>query len=96
MTPQPDGIYRHLITVSNFFETQGVPYMVIGGIAVGMWAAPRATIDLDFLVGVDEAGLPSLINSAKHARFVIFDDRPMKFKRVTLFRMLLQPEYGTS
>lgn len=94
MTPQPDGLYQHLITVSNFFETHGVPSMVIGGIAVGIWAAPRATIDLDFLIGADETGLPSLVNAAKQAKFVIFDDRPMKFKRITLFRMLLQPEHG--
>jgi hypothetical protein len=94
MTPQRDGLYQHLITVSTFFETQHMEYMVIGGIAVGVWAAPRATIDLDFLVGVDDHGLSSLINAAKEARFVIFDDRPMKFKRVTLLRMLLQPEHG--
>ncbi len=94
MTPQPQGLYQHLITVSNFFETHGVPSMVIGGIAVSMWAAPRATIDLDFLVGADETGLPSLVNAAKQARFVIFDDRPMKFRKITLFRMLLQPDQG--
>jgi hypothetical protein len=94
MTPHPDGLYQHLITVSTFFETHGMPYMVIGGIAVGMWAAPRATIDLDFLVGVEDDGLPSLIRSAKESGFVIFDDRPMQFKRVMLFRMLLQPEHG--
>ncbi|MBI3607980.1 MAG: hypothetical protein HY207_08440 [Nitrospirae bacterium] len=94
MTPLPGGLYQQLITVSEFFETRRVAYMVIGGIAVGLWAAPRATVDLDFIVGVDEAGLPSLVDAAKQANFVVFDDRPMKFKRITLFRMLLKQEHG--
>lgn len=92
MTPPPEGLYQQLITVSEFFETHRVPYMIIGGIAVGLWAAPRATVDLDFIVGIDVAGLPSLVGEAKQAGFFIFDERPIKFKRMTLFRMLLRRE----
>ena len=32
------------------FETLGIPYMLIGGLAVSVWGEPRATIDADFTV----------------------------------------------
>ena len=32
------------------FESLGIPYMLIGGLAVSAWGEPRATIDADFMV----------------------------------------------
>ena len=32
------------------FESLGIPYMLIGGLAVSVWGEPRATIDADFTV----------------------------------------------
>ncbi|MDQ8205607.1 hypothetical protein [Pelagicoccus sp. SDUM812003] len=36
------------------FEEAGVRYGLIGGYALGLWGATRATIDLDFLLLVDD------------------------------------------
>ena len=36
------------------FEAEGVSYALIGGYAVGLWGVPRATVDMDFLVRVDD------------------------------------------
>ena len=32
------------------FESLGIPYMLIGGLAVSAWGEPRATLDADFMV----------------------------------------------
>ena len=32
------------------FESLGIPYMLIGGLAVSAWGEPRATLDADFTV----------------------------------------------
>ena len=64
--------------------------MVIGGIAVGIWAAPRATVDLDFIIGITEDRLSSFIQAASAAGLVVFDPKPMEFKRVKMLRMFLK------
>lgn len=44
-------ILRALHNASAQLDALGVPYVTIGGIAVGAYGAPRATKDVDFLVG---------------------------------------------
>lgn len=44
-------ILRALYSAAAEYESLGVPYVVIGGLAVGAYGAPRATKDVDFLVG---------------------------------------------
>lgn len=43
------GLERTLIQVVRFLDDNGVPYMVIGGIANLVWGVPRATIDVDMV-----------------------------------------------
>jgi hypothetical protein len=64
--------------------------MVVGGIAVSIWAGPRATVDLDFIIGLDEERLSSFIQSAHEAGFVVFDAKPVEFKKIKFLRMHLQ------
>jgi hypothetical protein len=47
-------ILQALYDAAAQFDALGVPHVAIGGIAVGAYGAPRATKDVDFLVG-DEA-----------------------------------------
>ena len=44
-------ILQALYDAAAKYEALGVPYVVIGGLAVGAYGAPRATKDVDFLVG---------------------------------------------
>lgn len=44
-------------TVIDSLTGTRVPYMVIGAWALAVWGKPRATMDLDFMVMVDEMGL---------------------------------------
>lgn len=47
-------ILQALSDAARGYAELGVPHVVIGGLAVGAYGAPRATKDVDFLVG-DEA-----------------------------------------
>ncbi len=41
----------------NSFQTERVPYVLIGAWALAVWGRPRATLDLDFLLLVSESDL---------------------------------------
>ena len=46
--------------LAGVFERFGLPYAVIGGIAVRAYAIPRPTFDVDFTVAVPRARLPEV------------------------------------
>jgi hypothetical protein len=50
-----DDVARDLV---GLFEAQGVPYALMGGLAVRMHALPRPTFDVDFTVLLPRAELP--------------------------------------
>ncbi|HUK57176.1 MAG TPA: nucleotidyl transferase AbiEii/AbiGii toxin family protein [Nitrospiria bacterium] len=89
-SPAPENFYQQLLHICHFLESNRIPYMIVGGIAVSIWTAPRATVDLDFVIGLNEETLPSFIKSAAEAGLVVFDPKPMEFKKVKLLRMFLK------
>jgi hypothetical protein len=48
----------HLVTSTlvQDFESSEIQYAVIGGFALGLWGATRATIDIDFLLLIEDVG----------------------------------------
>ena len=48
-----------------------VPYAFIGGVALGAWAVPRQTFDLDLAIASSTAGLPTLLLAFERAGFVV-------------------------
>ncbi len=46
--------------VTEVFEKQRVPFIVIGGMAVSSWVKPRATDDLDIVVRIPKRLSPLL------------------------------------
>ncbi|HZX49319.1 MAG TPA: hypothetical protein VFF47_08900 [Nitrospirota bacterium] len=43
-------LLQHLKELCLFLDNAGIEYMLVGGLAVGIWGEPRATVDIDFLV----------------------------------------------
>lgn len=43
-------LYEELRSVSSALETAGIPYALVGGLAVSIYATPRATQDIDLLL----------------------------------------------
>ena len=52
-----------LVEITSFLDRSGLPYMLIGGLAVAMWGEPRATLDVDLSVWVDPAGLDDAVQA---------------------------------
>ncbi len=55
----------------GLFEELSIPYAVMGGFAVRMYALPRPTFDVDFTVAVSRDGLASLYDAAERDGFTV-------------------------
>ena len=84
-------LFQYLKELCVFLDNAGIEYMLVGGLAVGIWGEPRATVDIDFLVSFklnDFAVLNRMIN--KSNAFVFIHDKPMTFDRISLLRATLK------
>ncbi len=51
------------------FDKRQVRYALMGGFALGLWGVPRATVDIDFLVTLDDMGnVHDIISSLGYSR----------------------------
>ena len=69
---------RAIGSLVRFLEERRIPYMLIGGIANLVWGEPRATLDVDASIMVEETAWPALIKDLRHA-FRIIPPSPLKF-----------------
>jgi hypothetical protein len=60
--PHPDesNLLDVLAAAIASLRSAKAPYMIIGAWALSVWGRPRATMDLDFMVMVDDSGLDRL------------------------------------
>lgn len=70
-------LYVELRGVLSALDEAGVSYALVGGLAVAVWGAPRATKDIDLLVRPDE--LPQAM-TAVAARGFLLAAAPMTFR----------------
>jgi hypothetical protein len=63
-----DDVARQFI---QLFEAEGVPYALMGGLAVRIHALPRATFDVDFTALVDRSQLPRLYQHVESLGHVV-------------------------
>ena len=65
--------------------------MLVGGLAVGIWGAPRATVDIDFLVSMKTDDYNILKKKLKESeKFIFIYDEPMTFARISFMRATLK------
>ncbi len=60
----PDAFGTALAALSAWLEKSGIPYAIIGGVAVSLQAIPRYTQDIDAVVWTDDATWGALVASA--------------------------------
>jgi Nucleotidyl transferase of unknown function (DUF2204) len=53
-----------LALITRVMDRNGIPFMVIGGLAVAVWGEPRATRDVDVTVDVEAIGVESFVRAA--------------------------------
>ena len=84
-------LVRSLREICSFLDKAPIEYMLVGGMAVGIWAEPRATVDIDLLVSVRLADFDNLKRHlAESGRFVFIHEKPMIFGRISFLRATLK------
>ncbi|MBW3541051.1 MAG: nucleotidyltransferase family protein [Planctomycetes bacterium] len=66
-----DALTDALVQLASLFERLKVPYAVMGGLAVRIYAIPRATYDLDFTLAVDRDRLPEFYAALEGAGYTV-------------------------
>lgn len=65
---------RAISAITQVLESLHVEYAIVGGIANAVWGEPRATVDVDVTVSVENDALPQTVESiAKHFRAPVAD-----------------------
>lgn len=62
-------LHRALLAGIEAVESVGLPYAVVGGLAVSAWATPRATQDVDLYADLPDAARPLLERALRERGF---------------------------
>jgi len=81
---------KHLCSVLNKAQSA---YCLIGGLAVGILAKPRATEDIDLLMLMGEDSVESLRKLLRHHFDVIQDHDIMHFRNCTIWRIVVSDSF---
>ncbi len=84
------SLHETLKKIARVLEQAGVPFCLVGGLAVGIVAKPRATEGIDLLVLLDEEQMPQLRRTLNEHFDVIQDDTVMHFERATIWRVIVR------
>jgi predicted nucleotidyltransferase len=80
--------------LARAIEDAGLPYMVIGGMAVLVYGEPRLTKDIDITLGVDGDALPQVLRMAERLDLQVLVDDPEQFISSTMVLPLLDAITG--
>ena len=92
----PKDILPVLSSLVEWFNDQNVPYVIIGGVAIGLIAQPRQTQDIDAVVWLDLIDLPILLSSAARFGFVSRLADPQSFAENSRMVLLTHEDTGLS
>jgi hypothetical protein len=76
------ALERAIADIVATLESLHVNYALIGGIANAVWGEPRATVDVDVTISVDDQQIPDTIDALAR-RFRIAVQDPLRFVRDT-------------
>ncbi|MBK9034781.1 MAG: hypothetical protein IPL61_26545 [Myxococcales bacterium] len=72
--------------VADRFDEDGIDYAIGGALALGVWGAPRNTVDVDVTVFVDPAGVARVIDALERAGVMLGPDAARDATRIGLIR----------
>jgi hypothetical protein len=65
-----DEQLRFLLQIAERLDGAGIPYKVTGSVALAVYATPRMTRDIDFVVQIDPSDVAALVELFAHDCFV--------------------------
>ena len=74
------ALERAIADIVATLESLHINYALIGGIANAVWGEPRATVDVDVTISVDDQQIPDTIEALAR-RFRIAVQDPLRFVR---------------
>jgi hypothetical protein len=90
------SLIQSLKEVCSFLNEAEMEYILVGGLAVGIWAEPRATTDIDFLISVSFNDSDFLREKlVESGRFLFVREKPMIFRKISLLRASLKDNPDT-
>lgn len=87
------GLLEALKALAEFFDKEQLPYCLIGGLAVGILAKPRATEDIDILLSADEQDKPALETALKRHFTIRQSQDTVHFKNASIWRLILEDTF---
>jgi hypothetical protein len=75
-------VQRLLLEAVSILERLKIPYMIMGGFAVRVWAVPRPTYDADLAVAVDENGMLEMLDALERGGFDVPAEHRKGFRDV--------------
>ena len=75
-----ETVEEALLEITATLDELQIPYMVIGGVAVGLWGEPRATLDVDLTLWVEPGEFEATVATVS-ARFQCRTAKPLEFTR---------------
>lgn len=86
---ETNNISETLTSIVDFFQRHRIPYALIGAMALNIYGRPRTTLDIDFLILLDEQGFSNIKDKASSENFGIDEKwakwNPMIAKNQTRF-----------
>ncbi len=82
---------KGLFSRIQYLDRLKVDCAIIDGIALGVWAKPRATYDFDYLASITTKNADFFTEKLKRS-FVIPQEKPMDVKYITFLRMLTKKD----
>ena len=76
-----------------FFREADIQFCLVGGLAVGILAKPRATEDVDLLVRIDEDNKEAMGHLLRHDFEIIQEHDLMHFKYATIWRIVIRDTF---
>jgi predicted nucleotidyltransferase len=90
-------LIQSLKEICLFLNDTGIEYMLVGGLAVGIWGEPRATVDIDFLISTKLDDFDFLKQRlTESGRFVFIHDKPTIFGKISFLRATLKSNKNIS
>ena len=87
------SLIETLKKVCLLFCEAHIKFCLIGGLAVGILAKPRATEDIDLLVLIDEKHRARIAKLIRDNFEVIQDHNLMRFREATIWRIVIKDAF---
>jgi len=89
------SLIETLKQLCSVFKAANIKFCLIGGLAVGILAKPRATEDIDLLVLIGKENKEIIAKLFRDNFEVIQDHDLMYFKQATIWRMVIKDSFTT-